>query len=124
MLFVLLLHQKRIVAEKADELVTSYLYEIEIDEDDIATVKALSADSEDIVVGEVTFIDGEYFEIGDEDLEMAEDCAVYQLNKDADKISDGTLKKGMNVVVILDSEGDAVEIFQYKGAVAAFPVAE
>ena len=110
-----------IVAEKADELVTSYLYEIEVDEDDIATVKALSADSEDIVVGEVTFIDGEYFEIGDTDLEMAEDCAVYQLNKDADKISAGTLKKGVNVVVILDSEGDAVEIFQYKGAVMAFP---
>ena len=103
-----------------DKLTASKLYEIEIDEDDIATVKALSADSKDIVVGEVTFVDGEYFEIGDTDLEMADDCAVYQLNKDADKVSDGELEKGKNVVVILDSDGDAVEIFQYKGAVKAF----
>ena len=97
------------------------LFEIEIDDDDIATVTALSEEDEAIVAGEVTFVDEDgYFEIGDVELEMADDCAVYQVNKAGEKVSDGTLAKGKNVVVILDSEGDAVEIFQYKGDILAW----
>ena len=95
------------------------LFEIEID-DDIATVKALTEADEAIVAGEVTFVDGEYFEVDGEGIDMVDDCAVYQVNKAGEKVSDGELTKGKNVVVILDSEGDAVEIFQYKGDILAW----
>ena len=60
--------------------------------------------------------DEEYFEIDGEGYDMADECSVWQLNNAGTKVSAGKLAK-KNVVVILDSEGDATEIFQYKGEV-------
>ena len=109
-----------IVADASALKTAGLLFEIVIDDDDIATVTALSAEDEAIVAGQVTFVDDEYFEIGETALEMADDCAVWQVNKAAEKVTDGELTKDKNVVVILDSEGDAVEIFQYKAEIKAW----
>ena len=98
------------------ELVKGGLYVVTeaADEDELTEVVALADSDIDYIEGTVDFVDGDYFEVGDADLEKAEDCAVYQFNKAGDKLSKGTLSTGKKVVVILDSEGDAAEIFQYK----------
>ena len=51
---------------------------------------------------------------------MAKGCAVYQINNAGDRVSSGELRLDKNVVVILNSDGEAAEIYQYKSEILAW----
>ena len=73
-----------------------------------------------VAYGTVEFLDGEYFEVDGKAYEMAKGCAVYQINNAGDRVSSGELRLDKNVVVILNSDGEAAEIYQYKSEILAW----
>jgi hypothetical protein len=94
------------------ELQRGRLYTLKFDTKNIAEATVL--DEEKYVSGMVEYLDRDYFEINEKGYEMAKNCSVWQMNLAGNKITTGTLSK-KNVIVILDSDGKAAEIFQYKG---------
>ena len=89
------------------------LFEIDVDEDDIATISALVEDT-DYVRGEVGIVSDDYITVDGTEIDLADDCAVYQVSLNGKTVSNGTLKAEKNVVVILNSDDEATEIFIYK----------
>lgn len=100
--------------EKADAQAASAgeLYEITI-EDDVASIDAL--DAADYATGTAKIVSDDYVVIGaGEPIDLADGCAVYQVSKDGKTVSAGTLAADKDVVVILNSDGEATQIFIYK----------
>ena len=100
------------IVETAPNAAAGDLFEIEVD-DDIATITALKA-GEDYIEGTLDVANDEYIYVAGQEIELAEDCAVYQLSSNKKSLSDGELKEGRTVKVILNSDNEAVEIFQSK----------
>ena len=86
------------------------LFEIEIDEDEIATITAL----EDLKSGEIDVVSDDYIVVDGEEIALDDDCAVYQVSKNGKTVSEGELEAEKDVVVITNSDDEAVEIYIYK----------
>ena len=105
--------------EKSDEYVVAnmpaakagQLFEIEVDEDGIATIKALTG----LTTGEVNVVSEDYIVVDGAEITVADDCAIYKVAKEGKSLSTGAeLAVEDDVVVIKNSDGKAVEIFIYK----------
>ena len=88
------------------------LFEIEIDEDDIATIKAL-----DVEAVKVAVVSDDYVVAGGAEITVADDCVIYKVAKNGKSLSTGAeLAVDDMVVIIKNSDGKAVEMFIYKDA--------
>ena len=101
-----------LVAKGWSDLQTGRLYALKIDAEEIAEPTVLG--EEDYVAGKLEFLDNGYFEIDGKGYDMADACSVWQLNNAGNKVSAGTLSSNKNVIAVLNAEGEATEIFQYK----------
>ena len=87
------------------------LFEIEIDEDDIATIKAL-----DVEAVKVAVVSEDYVVAGGAEITVADDCVIYKVAKNGKSLSKSELAVDDMVVIIKNSDGKAVEMFIYKDA--------
>ena len=88
------------------------LFEIEIDEDDIATIKAL-----DVEAVKVAVVSEDYVVAGGAEITVADDCVIYKVAKNGKSLTTGAeLAVDDMVVIIKNSDGKAVEMFIYKDA--------
>ena len=86
------------------------LFEIEIDEDELATITAL----EGLISGEVNVVSDDYIVVDGEEIAVDAECVVYQVSKNGKTVTDGELEVEKDVIVITNSDDEAVEIFIYK----------
>ena len=93
------------------------LFEIDVNDDDIATLTALEK-ATDYTYGETTVVSDDYIIVGETVIDLADDCDVYQVSKDNKTVSSGTLAEEQNVAVFSNDDG-AYLIFIYKDAPSA-----
>jgi hypothetical protein len=86
------------------------LFEIEIDEDELATITAL----EGLISGEVNVVSDDYIVVDGEEIAVDAECVVYQVSKNGKTVTDGELEVEKDVIVITNSDDEAVEIYIYK----------
>ena len=88
------------------------LFEIEIDEDGISTIKAL-----DVKAVKVAVVSEDYIVAGGEEITLADDCDTYKVSKTGKSLTtDAELAVDDMVIIIKNSDGKAVEMFIYKDA--------
>ena len=103
--------------EALESAVAGQLFEIDVNDDDIATLSALEKDT-DYTYGEVKAVSSDYVVVDSKDIDLAKDCAVYQVSSTNKTVSSGTLDEGQKVVVFQNDDG-AYLIFIYKNAPSA-----
>ena len=86
------------------------LFEIEIDEDELATITAL----EGLISGEVNVVSDDNIVVDGEEIAVDAECVVYQVSKNGKTVTDGELEVEKDVIVITNSDDEAVEIYIYK----------
>ena len=101
------------VVEDKPATTAGQLFEIELDEDDIATITAL--DEDDYVKGTTDVVSDDYVVLTNgKEVSLDDDCAVYQVSKNGKTVTSADLDEDVDVIIILNSDGDATEIFMYK----------
>ena len=89
------------------------LFEIELDDDNIATLSKIA--DKNIVKGTVEVVSDDYVAIKDgKSYDFADSYAVYQVSKDMKSLTKGTLAEDKVVTLILNSEDEVTEIFMWK----------
>ena len=96
--------------------VAGQLFEIDVDED-IASLSALTKGT-DYAYGTVGLVSDDYIVVDSRDIDLAADCAVYQVSSNNKTVSTGTLAEDQNVVVFTNDDG-AYLVFIYKNAPSA-----
>jgi len=92
------------------------LYWAVADKEGIVTVTPMTGEDEWVILGEITYVDGDYLELGDMELELTEDCVLYQVNKAGTRVTEGTLKVGKTAVAVRRyTGGEVYQIYQYSG---------
>ena len=93
--------------------VAGQLFEIDVEED-IATLTALTQD-DDYILGTVQVASDDYVVVSGQELDLTDDCAVYQVSKSNKTVTSGTLDEDQTVAVFTNDDG-AYLIFIYKEA--------
>ena len=88
------------------------LFEIELDEDDIATIKPIAADK--FAKGKLKVVSDDYVVVDGKEIALTSDVAVYLVSKDGKTVSSAELEADKDAVVILNSDGKGTEVFMYK----------
>ena len=86
-------------------------------DDGIATLEALEKVT-DYAYGETEVVSDDYIIVDGTEIDLADDCDVYQVSKDNKTVSSGTLAEEQNVAVFSNDDG-AYLIFIYKDAPSA-----
>ena len=89
------------------------LYEIELDEDDIATIKPITA-ADKFTKGNLDVVSDDYVVVDGKEITLTSDVAVYQVSKDGKTVSSAELAADKDAVVILNADGKGTEVFMYK----------
>ena len=93
--------------------VAGQLFEIDVEED-IATLTALTQD-DDYILGTVQVASDDYVVVSGQEIDLTDDCAVYQVSKSNKTVTSGTLDEDQTVAVFTNDDG-AYLIFIYKEA--------
>ncbi|EGJ46026.1 hypothetical protein HMPREF0866_02180 [Ruminococcaceae bacterium D16] len=94
--------------------VAGQLFEIDVNDDNVATLSALTKDT-DYTYGEVKAVSDDYVVVDSKDIDLAKDCAVYQVSSTNKTLTSASLDEGQKVVVFQNDDG-AYLIFIYKNA--------
>ena len=104
--------QDYVVESGLDGAKAGQLFEIELDADDIATITPIA--EADYVKGNLDIVSDDYVVIGEAEIELTSDVAVYQVSKNGKTVSSAELAADKDAVVILNSDGKGTEVFMYK----------
>ena len=96
--------------------VAGQLFEIDVNED-VATLEALEKGT-DYTYGTLKVVSDDYIVVDSADIDLAADCAVYQVSSNNKTVSTGTLAEDQKVVVFTNDDG-AYLVFIYKNAPSA-----
>ena len=104
--------QDYVVESGLDGAKAGQLFEIELDADDIATITPIA--KADYVKGNLDIVSDDYVVIGEAEIELTSDVAVYQVSKTGKTVSSAELAADKDAIVILNSDGKGTEVFMYK----------
>ena len=92
-------------------------YEILTEKDGVVTIAKIYA--EDLVKGEVIYVEDEYVEVKDgettKNFDLADDCEIYQLNKKLDSVTaiDELAEEDVVIVASANKKGDATLVYVF-----------